>query len=54
MADYNEAIRLGPGYVPSYTSRAHDYFNNRDFDLAIAGFTEAIERSPKQAYLRPS
>ena len=39
-----------PATSQSYTSRALEYFNQRDFDLAIGAFTEAIERNPKQAY----
>jgi tetratricopeptide (TPR) repeat protein len=49
IADYNEAIRLGPS-PRAFSNRGIVYFNRKAYDRAIADFTEAIRLNPNIAY----
>jgi tetratricopeptide (TPR) repeat protein len=46
IADYNEAIRLQPGYALAYNNRGGAYVRTGDFDRAINDYTEAIRINP--------
>jgi tetratricopeptide (TPR) repeat protein len=35
LADYEQAIRINPGYAPTYYNRGLAYFERRDYDRAI-------------------
>jgi tetratricopeptide (TPR) repeat protein len=50
VADYNEAIRLDPGYALAYNHRGSSYHFKADYDRAIADFSEAIRIDPKSAF----
>ena len=49
MTDYNEAIRLNPGFANAYYNRGIAYHAKGDYDPAIADFSEAIRLSPGPA-----
>ena len=46
IADYNEAIRLGPR-ANFYTNRGDAYQFKKDYDHAIADYNEALKLDPK-------
>ena len=46
IRDYNQALRLNPGYAEAYNDRGHAYYWKWDYDNAIADFTRAIELRP--------
>ena len=45
IADYNEAIRLDPGYAIAYFNRGLAYANKNELDRAIADYGEAIKNN---------
>jgi lipoprotein NlpI len=47
IADYNEAIRLGPKAVQPYNNRGGAWYIKGDLDRAIADYSEAIRLDPK-------
>jgi tetratricopeptide (TPR) repeat protein len=47
IADYSEAIRLGPKNAGSYYNRGSVYEGKGDFDRTIADYNEAIRLDPK-------
>ena len=52
LADFNEAIRLNPGYAPAYASRAQAWARKHYRDREIADCSLAIERDPSNANYR--
>ncbi len=50
IADYNEAIRLDPGYALAYNSRGNAWSAKKDYDKAIADHNEAIRLDPGYAH----
>ena len=46
LADYEQAIRINPGYAPTYYNRGLAYFEQRDYDRAIADLNQAINGKP--------
>jgi tetratricopeptide (TPR) repeat protein len=46
MADFNQAIRLDPGYAPAYNNRSLVYKAQRQYDKAIADCDKAIQLRP--------
>ena len=46
IADYNEAIRLDPGYAHAYNGRGKTWSAKKDYDKAIADYNEAIRLYP--------
>jgi tetratricopeptide (TPR) repeat protein len=52
LADFNEAIRLDPGYAQAYASRAQAWARKHYRDREIADCTAAIEREPANASYR--
>jgi len=49
IADYDEAIRLDPKYVPAYNNRGLAWAAKKDYDKAIADYDEIIRLDPKEA-----
>src|SRR5207244_3795602 len=50
IADFSEAVRLAPTPNPVYyTNRGDAYYWNKNYDLAIPDFDEAIRMDSKQA-----
>jgi tetratricopeptide (TPR) repeat protein len=49
IADVDEAIRLLPGFGPSYNLRGSAWLAKGDLDRAVADFEAAIKLSPKDA-----
>src|SRR6266852_3068097 len=49
IADFNEAIRLNPHYVPAFYDRGVTWEKKKDYDRAIADYNEAIRLNPKYA-----
>jgi tetratricopeptide (TPR) repeat protein len=50
IGDYNEAIRLNPGYGDVYNDRGTIYRVKNDVDRAIEDFNEAIRLNPNDDY----
>ena len=46
LADFDEAIRLNPGFVYAFNNRGNVYYFKGQFDRAIADFDEAIRLGP--------
>ena len=51
IPDYNEAIRLNPGYSHPYLGRGNAYRELGEFDRAIADYNEAIRLDPRDPYI---
>ena len=49
IADFNEAIRLDPGYALAYYNRGIAWSDKKDYDKAIADYNEAIRLDPGYA-----
>ncbi len=49
LADYNEAIRLGPTNAYNYCNRGLFWSDKKDYDKAIADYNEAIRLDPQSA-----
>ena len=49
IADYNEAIRINPGYAVAYVNRGYAYWRKKENDRAIADYTKAIRLDRKYA-----
>lgn len=49
IADFDQAIRLNPNYVPAYYNRGVAYAEKRQYDSAIADFDQAIRLNPNDA-----
>ena len=49
IRDYNEAIRLNPGYADAFANRGAAYARKRDYDRAIQDYDEAIRLNPRHA-----
>ena len=49
IADYDEAIRLDPGYARAFSNRGWAYLRKRDYDRVIADCDEALRLNPKLA-----
>ena len=49
IADYTEALKLGPKFARGYVNRGHAWAAKGDFDHAIADCTQAIKIDPKLA-----
>jgi lipoprotein NlpI len=49
IADYTEALKLGPKFARGYVNRGHAWAAKGDFDQAIADCTQAIKIDPKLA-----
>jgi lipoprotein NlpI len=47
IADFGEAIRIDPGYVPSYSARGLAHLLKSDLDSAIKDYSDAIRLDPK-------
>ena len=46
LADFEQAIRINPGYAPTYYSRGLAYLARRDYDRAIQDLNQAINGRP--------
>lgn len=46
IQDYNEAIRLNPGYADAFANRGAAYARKRDYERAIQDYDEAIRLNP--------
>ena len=46
IADYNEALKLVPGFVAALNNRGNCYIAKGEYDKAIADFTEAVKIDP--------
>ena len=51
LADFNEAIRLDPGYAVAYDNRGIAWHAKSEYDKAIADYGEAIRLDPRYARL---
>ena len=49
IQDYNEAIRLNPGYADAFANRGAAYARKRDYERAIQDYDEAIRLNPGHA-----
>ncbi len=49
IADYDEAIRLGPDYAFAYNNRGLAYYCKKEYDKAITDYDEAIRLRPDLA-----
>jgi Tfp pilus assembly protein PilF len=49
IADYTEAIRLGPRDADAFVGRGSAYSNKHDYDRAMTDYNEAIRLDPKSA-----
>ena len=49
IADFDEAIRLGPGSAVSYSNRGYAYHSKGDNDRALADLNEAVRLDPNYA-----
>jgi tetratricopeptide (TPR) repeat protein len=49
IADYDEALRLDPGFAAVHLNRARVFRKKREFDRAIADYADAIRTNPKYA-----
>ena len=47
MADYGEAIRIDPQYAIAYYNRGISWYDKKDYDKAIADYTDAIRSNPR-------
>ena len=45
-ADYEQAVRINPGYAPTYYNRGLAYYERRDYDRAISDLNQAINGRP--------
>ena len=50
LAEFGEAIRLGPGDAIPYYNRGNTYWNKGDHARAMADYDRAIQLDPKYAY----
>jgi len=48
--DYNKAIQLNPRYTDAYFKRGNTYFDNRDYDRAMADYSKAIQLDPRYTF----
>jgi tetratricopeptide (TPR) repeat protein len=46
LADYNQAIRLGPDYAEAYYNRGNAYYYQGKFEQAILNYNQAIRLDP--------
>ncbi len=49
VADFSQALRADPNYVPALLDRAVAYLHKGQGDLAIADYTQALHLDPKNA-----
>jgi Flp pilus assembly protein TadD len=49
IEDFDQAIRLDPGYVEAYDNRGFAHLAKRDYDLAIEDHTDALKLNPRDA-----
>jgi tetratricopeptide (TPR) repeat protein len=49
IGDFNEAIRLDPGYASAYNGRGYAWLDKKEYDKAIADFNEAVRLDPGNA-----
>jgi len=49
LSDYNEAIRLNPGFILAYNNRGIVKGMDRDFEGAVMDFSKALELKPDYA-----
>ena len=54
MADYTQAIRLDPKYLPAYANRGYVYYLLKDFESALADFDKILELDPQNADAKKS
>jgi tetratricopeptide (TPR) repeat protein len=54
VADYSQAIRLDPKYIPAYANRGYVYYKRGDLDRALADFDKILELDPNNADARKS
>jgi tetratricopeptide (TPR) repeat protein len=52
MADFNQAINITPNYAPAYLYRGLTYYNEAEYERAIADFDQAIRLAPNLALVR--
>jgi tetratricopeptide (TPR) repeat protein len=54
IADYNEAIRLSPGFAPAFVARGDVRWLRKDYARAFADYQEALRLDPRAppGYLR--
>jgi tetratricopeptide (TPR) repeat protein len=51
IADFDELIRRGAHLAPAYNGRGYAWIKRKDYDRAIADFTEAIKVRPDGYHL---
>lgn len=49
IADFDEAIRLNPGYTSAYNNRGQSWRYKGDYDRSIADFNQALKLDPNHA-----
>ena len=54
IADYTQAIRLDPKYIPAYANRGYVYYKLNDFERALADFDKILELDPNNADAKKS
>ena len=51
-SDYDTAIKIDPTYEPIFYNRGLYYYENEEYDLALADFSESIRLGPKERNMR--
>ena len=49
IQDYNEAIRINPGYADAFNNRGNAYADKGEYDRAIQDYDEVIRINPEDA-----
>lgn len=50
MADFNEAMKLKPGFAGAYRNRAVEWCRKGDYAASIADYSEALRLDPTDVY----
>jgi lipoprotein NlpI len=50
MADFNEALKLKPGFAGAYRNRAVEWCRKGDYAASIADYSEALRLEPDDVY----
>jgi tetratricopeptide (TPR) repeat protein len=54
LAEFNEAVRIGPDRADAYANRGMAYYYKGDFDRAIADLEQALRLAPGNEQIRSS
>jgi tetratricopeptide (TPR) repeat protein len=54
VADYSQAIRLDPKYVPAYANRGYVFYMLKDYDSALVDFDKILELDPQNTDAKKS